>query len=421
MSAAHEGRIQSSEDLAATISAAVDETPILDVHTHIYSAGFGPLLLWGVDQLITYHYLIAEVARGDTAVSPEALFAMSKGEQADHIWKTLFLDSSPVSEAQRGVLTTLAALGIDISSRDLGAARQYFADVTVEQYIDKVFELANVESVVMTNDPFDEQEHAVWEAGGHDDARFRAALRMDALLLGWDTAVEKLRGWGYEVNPALDADTCAEVRRFLTDWIDRIKAVYMAVSLANTFRFPEDSPCSRIIENCVLPVARDRGLPFAMMIGVKRAVNPALQLAGDSVGKFDVDVLDGMCAGYPDVKFLVTLLSRENQHELCVAARKFPNLMPFGCWWFLNNPSIIEEMTRMRLELLGLSFIPQHSDARILDQLIYKWTHSRAILKRVLLDKYGDAMVAGWPLTRDDIFRDVGRLFSGNFHAFVGS
>ena len=36
-------------------------------------------------------------------------------------------------------------------------------------------------------------------------------------------------------------------------------------------------------------------------------------------------------------------------HELVVAARKFGNLMPFGCWWFLNNPSVVEEITRERL------------------------------------------------------------------------
>ena len=63
MSAAQEGLIKSSEDLATTVAAAVDETPVLDVHTHVYSAAFGPLLLWGVDELVTYHYLIAEVAR----------------------------------------------------------------------------------------------------------------------------------------------------------------------------------------------------------------------------------------------------------------------------------------------------------------------------------------------------------------------
>ena len=113
------------------------------------------------------------------------------------------------------------------------------------------------------------------------------------------------------------------------------------------------------------------------------------------------------------------MLSRENQHHLCVAARKFGNLMPFGCWWFLNNPSIVEEMTRMRTELLGLSYIPQHSDARVLDQLLYKWTHSRAVIAKVLTDKYQDLAATGWQLKREDIKRDVANLFGGNFERFL--
>jgi len=80
----------------------------------------------------------------------------------------------------------------------------------------------------------------------------------------------------------------------------------------------------------------------------------------------------------------------ENQHELCVLARKFRNLHLFGCWWFTNVPSVIDEITRLRLELLGLSFTPQHSDARVLDQLIYKWTHFRRILAGALTDQYSD-------------------------------
>ena len=47
---------------------------------------------------------------------------------------------------------------------------------------------------------------------------------------------------------------------------------------------------------------------------------------------------------------------------------KFPNLLPFGCWWFLNNPVLIEEMTRMRNGTAGLEFRSQHSDARVLDR-----------------------------------------------------
>src|SRR5690606_4396358 len=98
---------------------------------------------------------------------------------------------------------------------------------------------------------------------------------------------------------------------------------------------------------------------------------------------------------------------------------KFGNLMIFGCWWFLNNPSIIEEMTRMRLELLGTSFIPQHSDARILDQLLYKWDHSRRIIGNVLADKYSDLIESGYPVTQQHIRRDAALLLRDNFHDFL--
>jgi hypothetical protein len=103
-----------------------------------------------------------------------------------------------------------------------------------------------------------------------------------------------------------------------------------------------------------------------------------------------------------------------------VAARKFNNLMPFGCWWFLNNPSIVDEITRERLELLGPSFIPQHSDARVLEQLIYKWPHSRRVIAGCLSDSYARLLDSGRAVTHGEIRRDVERMFSGNFQQWVG-
>jgi hypothetical protein len=113
------------------------------------------------------------------------------------------------------------------------------------------------------------------------------------------------------------------------------------------------------------------------------------------------------------------MLSRENQHELAVNARKFRNLHIFGCWWFLNNPSLIEEITRMRFELLGVGVTPQHSDARVLDQLIYKWAHSREIIVRVLTDKYADVARTGWQISETEVRRDVQKLFGGSFQEFL--
>jgi len=79
---------------------------------------------------------------------------------------------------------------------------------------------------------------------------------------------------------------------------------------------------------------------------------------------------------------------------------------------------VIDEITRLRLELLGLSFTPQHSDARVLDQLIYKWTHFRRILARVLTDQYAHLRATGWEPTVDEIQRDVSDLLGGAFLRF---
>ncbi len=115
----------------------------------------------------------------------------------------------------------------------------------------------------------------------------------------------------------------------------------------------------------------------------------------------------------------MTMLARENQQELNVLARKFRNIHVFGCWWFTNSPLFIEEMTRMRLEWLGLSFTPQHSDARVLDQVIYKWSHTLVILGDVLAEKYSDATATGWIVTEEEIRRDIAGLLGGSFWEFV--
>ncbi len=413
-------RIGSIGELEQVVHDVVASTPITDLHTHIYDARFGELLLWGVDELVTYHYLIAEVMRAEFGkTTPEEYYAMSKTEQADLIWQRLFLDNSPISEACRGPITVLGALGLDVASRDLNEMRKYFADKTPQAYIDEVLELANVKEVIMTNNPFDPLEAPVWESGEAGDPRFKAALRLDDIIVRWEETAPKLREQGYDVAEDLSGQTYSEIMRFLGVWRDKMAPVYMAVSLEDTFSFPGEDSQAKVIENAILPFAAKENLPFALMIGVKRLINPALALAGDGVGKGDIKAVEYLCANYPDVKFLVTMLSRENQHELCVAARKFPNMMPFGCWWFLNDPSLINEMTRMRIELLGLSFVPQHSDARILDQLLYKWSHFRAILADILVEKYGDVMRSGWTLTREEIQRDVDGLLSDNFWGFV--
>jgi hypothetical protein len=404
--------------LARVIEQTVNATPVYDIHTHLYDPAFGPLLLWGIDEMLVYHYLVAEAFRY-LDMPYDKFWELSKRQQADLIWDALFTKHSPVSEACRGVLTTLQRLGLDVKKRDLPAARRFFAKWKADDYITHCMELANVRAICMTNSPFDDEERPLWERGFRRDGRFRAALRIDPLLMDWSNAGALLAKWGYEVAPDIGPHTLSEVRRFLAEWTKRMSPLYAMVSLPPSFDFPEDTARARLIEHAVLPHCREHGIPFAMMIGVKKLVNPHLRLAGDSVGKANIDVLERILTAFPDNKFLVTMLSRENQHELCVVARKFRNLHVFGCWWFTNNPSIIDEMTRMRLELIGLSVTPQHSDARVLDQIIYKWEHSRRIIAEVLTDKYTDLAATGWVPAPREIERDVKYLFGGAFEEFL--
>jgi len=406
------------EQLRQEIQQIVDEAAVLDVHTHLYPPSFGGLALSGIDELVTYHYLIAELFRSSD-LRPEEFWAMSKAQQADAVWQALFVRNTPISEASRGVVEVLTAFGLDPSAPDLKQAREFFRSRDPQSHLNDVLAMARVSDVVMTNDPFDPVEAARWRENARNDTHFHAALRLDLVVNYWDAAREKLAALGYNVAEIAEHST-REVRRFLDEWIELMRPLYMAVSLPPDFAYPEDSSRAHLIANAVLPTCRAHDLPFAMMIGVRRRVNPALREGGDGVGRADIASVERLCAEFPGNRFLMTVLSRENQHELCVAARKFSNLMPFGCWWFVNNPSIVDEITRERIEMLGSSFIPQHSDARILEQLIYKWAHSRRSIGAALFESYETLIRGGWPLKADQIRRDVERMLQENFRKWTG-
>src|SRR5258708_527458 len=138
--------------------------PILDIHTHLFAPHFGGIGLWGIDELLTYHYLEAEVFRFGK-MRPAEYWSLNKSQQADQIWKTLFVENDPLSEATRGCVAVLQALGLDTRASSLAPLRGFFKEQKIETYYKQVFKLAGIESCVMTNDPLDPAEAAVWNQG----------------------------------------------------------------------------------------------------------------------------------------------------------------------------------------------------------------------------------------------------------------
>ena len=413
-----DGDLRTKEQMSSAIEEIIGAIHFVDIHTHLYPPAFGKLGLWGIDELLTYHYLEAEFFR-NSETPPADYWNMSKREQADAIWRALFVENTPISEATRGVVAVLHAFGLPMDDPELTEIRKFFESQRIELHMQNVLRVAGVTTVVMTNDPLDPEEAAVWLKQPTNHAQFRAALRLDRILCNWPMHWQVLASQGYRVDENVSQNALGEVRRFLVKWCEVMQPVYMAVSLPDTFEYPEETVRGRLLAQAVLPVCRDMRIPLSLMMGVRKQVNPALRLAGDAVGRSNLRALENLCREFPANRFLVSVLSRENQHELCVFARKFNNLIPFGCWWFLNNPSIVEEITRERIEMLGASFIPQHSDARVLEQLIYKWRNTRRTMTRILADTYSLLSQDGRKVTRGDVQRDIRRLFRSNAESWT--
>ena len=202
--------------LGRRVQKIVANTPVFDIHTHLYDPAFEDLLLWGIDELLVYHYLVAEAFRY-FKMPYEEFWQLTRTRQAELIWNELFVRHSPISEACRGVLTTLKLLGLDARKRDLPALRRWFAKQNVEKHLSRCLDLAKVERICMTNSPFDDWERPIWEQGFRRDGRFVAALRVDPLLLGWSDTARRLAEWGYKVGAGGSVPAISEVRRLLAD------------------------------------------------------------------------------------------------------------------------------------------------------------------------------------------------------------
>ena len=49
--------------ILSCVEDALSATSFIDMHTHLFSPALGKLGLWGIDELVTYHYLEAEFFR----------------------------------------------------------------------------------------------------------------------------------------------------------------------------------------------------------------------------------------------------------------------------------------------------------------------------------------------------------------------
>src|SRR5271170_1548351 len=85
-----------AEQIPVAVEDVLEATQFIDIHTHLYPPAFGKIGLWGIDELLTYHYLEAELFRS-SHLKPEQYWNLTKPQQADAIWQALFVENTPLS------------------------------------------------------------------------------------------------------------------------------------------------------------------------------------------------------------------------------------------------------------------------------------------------------------------------------------
>ena len=398
--------ILSSDNISNKLLNIINSTPIFDLHTHLFPPKHEGYFLLGFKNLLNYHYLIAELLTA-TNIDASIFYSHNDEKKASLIWNELFEKRTPVSEACAGVLSILKELNIEIKNKSfLSICDEYDRKIQSDK---NILKLSNVSSLVMTNNPFDLDEWSLFYTNDWDKKIYLASLRLDDLILDYEEALKKAK------DQTSNQETT--IVTYLEKCYSQSNPVYAAISLnLETFHtIFEDS-----FWKDILVWLENKNLPLSLMLGVKRAVNKDFGLAGDGIGNINLKELSNLCNSFPKNKFLVTCLSLNDQHELTVLARKHPNLRIFGFWWFMNQPTIIKQILKMRIDMLGFSFIPQHSDARVSDQLIYKWNHFKKILHPILLEYYQELLDKNFPISENILQRDIDNLLSGNAKKYLG-
>src|SRR6266849_93768 len=126
--------------ISSTVEDVLAATQFVDIHTHLFAPAFGKVGLWGIDELLTYHYLEAEFFRS-SSTAPEEYWSLSKREQADAVWRTLFIENTPISEATRGVIAVLRAFQLPTDYPDLTEARSFFKAQSIETHVQRVLQM----------------------------------------------------------------------------------------------------------------------------------------------------------------------------------------------------------------------------------------------------------------------------------------
>ena len=177
----------SNQELSDTLEDVINNTKIFDIHTHLFPSAFKSHSLSGFINLLNYHYLIAELLT-NANISAEKFYSLDDVNKAQLIWEELFQNRTPISEACKGVLTVLQKLDINYNKKTFEEVNNQYENKSLTD--EKILQLSNVSSLVMTNNPFDNDEWNLYKNNDWDRNIFQSSLRLDDLIINNSEAID---------------------------------------------------------------------------------------------------------------------------------------------------------------------------------------------------------------------------------------
>jgi glucuronate isomerase len=385
----------------------INKIPIVDIHTHVDFQNPFAKNAW---EILSYHYF-TEMAHSqgmasEIVTSPKYSFE----KKIEKLSK--YLPGMQTTEPYRWLMHLLKRL-FNFPYSHLGADNWKSFVKCVENKakspnrLEEICKLSNIEIISTTNLPWENLDGIENHKNRKGKQLFIPTFRVDLLLTADKTTIKKLgESTGKEISNLKDYEN-AIVNRL--SYFKGKGAKSLAISLSpNPMTMHIDKKESEEIFDKILKdkptdssklsaymldflssLCEEYNLAFQLMIGVERGVYTKGIPGGEDVFQTNGSLLGlkYLLNKYSDVKFPISVLSSNQDKELAVYARIFPNVYASSHWWFENTYESIKSNLKNRLKLTPhTKLIGQYSDAYTTELIEAKLDMYRHVLSEVLAE-----------------------------------
>ncbi len=382
--------IQDKEMLRNGVRDAMRKSGALDVWTNLSASFELDEAARGVEALIADQAELHDLARAAGVPLPE-----ERDVRCDVLFQALFVEQMPLSDAAQRTLLTLERLGMPLGMRDLDTLREQLREISSEERIARVLDLAKLRGIACTLDPFapnaaEELERI--QASPHAD-RFLPTLTVMTLqqALAQDTPISAL---GCAIERDRHGAHVGRIAEVLIQW-----ATVTGARMVRAGWRTADTEQEMLMRYAVLPLCEETRLPLAMALPSDPKEAEAL-----------LAWVEEMLQRSPALRFV--LAAEDEQSAARLLRWKGRNARVFTV---LAVPHC---KAKEALAAMGTLAVPYASGARVLEQTIGGWVEARREIAQALYERYLPLIKMGWGVHQAEIETDAAQILGGNWEKF---